>query len=354
MTSDVQMTQELTVLKRVSIIKPNKKKLVDLRWFELVLFSLALSPFAFAQTFQFAQFDVPGAHLTSPFGVNGAGQIVGLYLDSSEVPHGFLRDTDGSYTTIDYPGATFTTAAGINARGEIVGRWTDSDGNTHAYVRTPENTFSSLDPTAPCVVTSLPTVAHGINDAGDIAGRCWDINGNEYGFIRNHVDGTYTILRFPGSLSSDAWALTMGKVGGNAPVPEVLGDYSDATGYVHGLIWSPSGGFTTLDVPGHQTGLRWRNQRGDITGIYGTDDGALHGFLFRQGAVTTVDYPGSVSNAGTLLINDKGLIVGGFDDSNGNEHGFIAVQLRHCCQTAARPSHRSTDLLFCCSAAVRR
>jgi len=296
---------------------------------KLVLFSLALGPIAFAQTFQFAQFDVPGAHLTNPFGVNASGQIVGIYEDSSGASHGFLRHPDGSYTTIDYPGATFTTAASINARGEIVGRWTDLDGNTHAYLRSANNKFTSLDPTAPCIVTSLPTIAHGINDAGDIAGRCWDINGNEYGFIRNHVDGAYTILLFPGSLSSDAWALTMGKVGSKTPVPKVLGDYSDATWYVHGLIWSPSEGFTTLDFPGHQTGLRWRNQRDDITGIYATDDGALHGFLFREGGFTTVDYPGSVSNAGTLVINDKGLVVGGFDDSNGSEHGFIAVQLHH-------------------------
>jgi hypothetical protein len=43
----------------------------------------------------------------------------------------------------------------------------------------------------------------------------------------------------------------------------------------------------------------------------------------------TVDYPGSVSprNAvGSFVINNSGLIVAGYFDVNGREHGFAAIE----------------------------
>src|SRR5215467_8024170 len=77
-----------------------------------------------ATTYTFTHFDVPGATQTTPFGINDEGQIVGLFIDSTAVVHGFLRDTSGSFTTIDVPGVASgctTEARGINNAGEIVG-----------------------------------------------------------------------------------------------------------------------------------------------------------------------------------------------------------------------------------------
>jgi hypothetical protein len=54
-----------------------------------------------------------------------------------------------------------------------------------------------------------------------------------------------------------------------------------------------------------------------------TLEGRLHGFLVRDGAFETIDYPSSV-NTGTLVMNNQGLIVGGFIDANGREPGFMA------------------------------
>ena len=294
------------------------------RLIKTVLISLALSLPLLAVEFKFVQFDVPDARLTRPFGVNASAQIVGLYRDSSNAPHGFLRNLDGTYTTIDYPGATFTNASGINARGDIVGRWTDAGGKNHGYLLTPDGSFTSFDPTAPCVVTTLQTVAHGINDIGDIVGRCFDANGKELGWLWRH-DGTFKILDDPSYLTTDAHMVTNRD--------EIVGDYSDTLHVVHGFTWTDAGGFVTLDFPGNPTGVRAMNERGDITGVYGT--GAVgtryHGFLLRNGVFETVDYPGSVDNGapptgGTLVINNSGLIVGGFVDANGKEHGFAAIQ----------------------------
>jgi hypothetical protein len=105
---------------------------------------------------------------------------------------------------------------------------------------------------------------------------------------------------------------------------EVLGDYSDATGFVHGYRWSFAEGFATLDVPGKQTSVREENERGDISGLYVDATGVLHGFLIRDGTLETVDYPGGANGGGTLVINNRDVIVGGFIDADAKEHGFIA------------------------------
>jgi uncharacterized membrane protein len=284
-----------------------------------VLFCLVWSLSVFAADFNFTSFDFPGCSLTRPFGVNARGQIVGLCR--TPAAHGFLFDPDhGTYMTIDVPGATFTNAGGINASGDIVGRWTDTAGSSHAYLRTHDGQFTFFDPPAPCAITKLAAVPHGINDAGDIVGRCFDSNGKEFGFLRSR-DGTFTIVDVPGAATTDAWVLD------NAGV--IVGDYSDASGFVHGYLRTLAGEFVTLDFPGYSTGLRWINERGDITGIYGTDEaGPFHGFLLRDGVFTTVDYPGSFTNGGTLVISNNGLIVGGYVDAAGNEHGFVAIEIR--------------------------
>lgn len=277
---------------------------------------LAMTSVALAQGVQYEQFDVPGARLTRPFGVNSSGAIVGLYRDAANAPHGFLRNPEGDYETIDYPdpGAVFSNATAINARGDLVGRWTDSAGINHGYLRTSEGRFAQVDPPAPCVATTQPTVIHGINDLRDLVGRCFNASGKELGWFWRH-DGTFLVLDDPSFLTTDAWMVTNRRT--------IVGDYSDASGFVHGYTWSDTDGLVTLDVAGNQTGVRDMNERGDVTGIY-SDAARFHGFLLRDGAFETIDYPGSANGGGTLVINNAGLMVGAFIDGAGKEHGFIA------------------------------
>ena len=65
-----------------------------------------------------------GGQLDPAFGINGAGQIVGGYFDSSGDGHGFL-DVGGAFTTIDVPGAGSTAALGINGAGQMPARSAD-------------------------------------------------------------------------------------------------------------------------------------------------------------------------------------------------------------------------------------
>jgi hypothetical protein len=42
----------------------------------------------------FTSFDFPGATSTLAWGINSAGQIVGIYRDADAIPHGFLAQPD--------------------------------------------------------------------------------------------------------------------------------------------------------------------------------------------------------------------------------------------------------------------
>ena len=78
--------------------------------------------------------NVPGAILTDAYGINDAGQVVGLYIDNAGIAHGFV-DTGGIYTTLDVPGASLTEAYGINDAGQVVGLYQDASG-PHGFLAT--------------------------------------------------------------------------------------------------------------------------------------------------------------------------------------------------------------------------
>ena len=60
-------------------------------------------------------------------GINARGDIVGDYVDSDGMLHGFVRLKSGEFITIDYPGAAGTYVAGINDRGDLAGAFVDPD-----------------------------------------------------------------------------------------------------------------------------------------------------------------------------------------------------------------------------------
>jgi hypothetical protein len=87
-------------------------------------------------------FGWPGGSDAEAFGVNDKDQIVGSYLDSSGVMHGFvITDPKGphsAYQSIDDPnGIGSTVVNGINDAGDLVGFYTDSAGNTDGMLATP-------------------------------------------------------------------------------------------------------------------------------------------------------------------------------------------------------------------------
>lgn len=290
----------------------------------ILLLWFLLSVPVFATDFKFVQFDVPGALLTRPFGVNERGDIVGLYRDANG-NHGFVRYVGGIYESIDIPGASFTNASSINNRGDIVGRWTDLAGNNRGYLRTRDGQINDLILPSPCVVSKLPTVPHGINDAGDIVGRCFDSSGDEHGFLLGG-DGTFSTIDYPGAVTTDAWMITNSG--------EIVGDYSGSDGLVHGYVRTPEGQFRTVDYPAvPNTSARCINQRGDIAGVYRMSLNSNpqtqvgdQGFLLLKDKFVSVGYPHNGVAIGHLALSTGGLLVGDFIDNAGNEHGFAAIE----------------------------
>ena len=70
-------------------------------------------------------------------GINNHGQIVGSYRDAALVEHGFLRQADGSFTTIEASNVTGIAAVGINDGSDIVGLYTRAGGSFHGFLFSP-------------------------------------------------------------------------------------------------------------------------------------------------------------------------------------------------------------------------
>jgi probable HAF family extracellular repeat protein len=92
--------------------------------------------FSFSQG-KYSQFSIPNAPGAIVNGVNPAGTaLVGYYNPSSGVTAGFIYQNK-AITTLQFPGSNFTQAYGINAAGEVVGVFVDAEDGYHGFTWTP-------------------------------------------------------------------------------------------------------------------------------------------------------------------------------------------------------------------------
>jgi hypothetical protein len=131
-------------------------------------------------------FSVPGALLTLAYEINNSNQlVVGYYIDSSGILHGYSRDANGAlHFPIDPSGSIGTILFGLNDRNWVVGRYADNSGVTHGLFFVPPNQFFTFD-----YPGSTFTSLNGINDQGLICGRYNDASGIAHGFLAR-VTGT--------------------------------------------------------------------------------------------------------------------------------------------------------------------
>ena len=124
-------------------------------------------------------FAVPDATATFAYQLNNSNQIIGYYIDSNGLKHGYTRDSAGVLTyPIDVPGATETLLLGNNDSNWGVGRYTDTLGVTHGlFYVTPDDILTYDYPGA--TYTSL----NGINKDGLICGYYNDAAGVSHGFV---------------------------------------------------------------------------------------------------------------------------------------------------------------------------
>jgi uncharacterized membrane protein len=105
---------------------------------------------------------------------------------------------------------------------------------------------------------------------------------------------------------------------------DIVGNYVMPGQFRHAMKFS-HGEFTPLDPTGvlgtHASSATQINNRGDVTGWY-ADTAGRHGFLLRDGVLTTIDYPGG-NFSQVNGITDNGVVIGHFQDGNGIFHGYI-------------------------------
>jgi len=301
---------------------------------------------------RFTTFDAPGADTTpnsyngtAPAAVNDVGEITGNYWDASGYSHGFLRRSDGTFTTFDVPGAGGygSTPLALNWEEAVVGIYTDQNYLFHAFVRNPDGTFATWVGPGACDTNGSQgcygSGASNINGFGIIVGGYEDNRGNfvHHSYVRDPA-GTLKTFDVPGAgtgryqgTGCPGCALGFNQFGA------VAGTYIDANSVQHGFVRSRDGGFTKFDAPGAGTGSRQGtgcpndcptslNDWGAITGTYIDASNVYHGYLRSPaGKVVTVDPRGSVFTLSSG-INDFGVITGYYQDANNVYHGFLAVQ----------------------------
>jgi YD repeat-containing protein len=309
---------------------------------------------------RFRRIDVRGATETRPAAINNRGQIVGDYVDRAGTRHAFLRDKDGTIATVDPPGAAVAVAADIDDQGRLVGSYAGADAAAHGFRRETDGAFTTID--FPDVAGNGDSYVYGINNKGQVAGAyrkppdsvlhgfvsdgrgfatvdvpdaightnisdiddrgrlVGDYDHADRGYLRDER-GRFSIFASPG-------AATFTLPYGINNKGEIVGNYDDAAGNVHGFLRKRHGRFTRIDVPGaKQTSATRINDRGQIVGIYsGTTTSAAaadaRAFLLDRGGLTRIAVPGAVDTR-LFGIDNHGRTVGSYIDAGGTIHGLL-------------------------------
>jgi hypothetical protein len=127
---------------------------------------------------KFTAINFPKSSETQALGINDAGDVVGLYLDSSGVQHGFLKK-GSKYTSIDVAGDSSTEAWGINNAGQIAVFAINSAGGYDSFIYDGTKFKKVSDPNA----GTSGTIIRSVNNNGDAAGAYFDSSGSEVGFL---------------------------------------------------------------------------------------------------------------------------------------------------------------------------
>ncbi len=171
------------------------------------------------------QYDFPGAVETHIYGISDeTGALSGNIVDAAGVSHAFSGDL-----TITFPGAVQTYGDFVNAAGAVVGSYIDADGMFHGFIRNPDGSFTTIDlPTMPNLKYLFVNT---ITDLGVIGFRAKAEND----ILRSYVifpDGILYEVRLPGSVST-----VVRNVNQDA---SIIGFYDSADGRRLGFVGRPA------------------------------------------------------------------------------------------------------------------
>jgi hypothetical protein len=339
----------------------------------------------------FTTFDPLGAASTQPLSINPDGDIAGVYTDTNNNFHGFVRtchrdgremDCEGGnavITTFEADGAVDTVPASINPKGAITGYYVDANNVYHGFVRDCDRdksekdcdggnaVFTTFDP--PGAVQTFP---QSINPKGMITGYYVDANNSFHGFVRdcdrtNHErdcekgNGIITTFDVPGA-GTDEQGTFPASMNANGTI---TGYYIDANNTYHGFVRDcdrdghekdcegSNAIITKFDAPdaitasGEGTFAVSINPKGAIAGFYWGTDNLVHSFIRdcdrhghekdceeANGIFTIFNVPGESTSVGqgtlAVSINPKGATTGYYFDTNYSSRGFVRDCDREC------------------------
>jgi len=250
-----------------------------------------------------ATFYGSGTDPTYAYGINISDEVVGQYIDSSGISHGFYRDASGTITEVAYPGATQTGCYGINDSGEITGYYVDSSGHTHGFT----------DKGGAFATTDFPLTT-GVNSKGAYVGYYYAPQ-QAYGYLASPQ--AFKLSEIKTIKEQQVFVRGLNNAG------VFVGQYVTNKGVTHGMMVS-GGKVTNIDDPkGATTDCFDINSSNEIVGAYYDSGGTSHGFQYSGKKFKDVPGPAGATASFATGINDAGDIAGGFWDSAGNAHGFI-------------------------------
>ncbi len=141
------------------------------------------------------QYDFPGAAETHIYGLSDeTGALSGNIVDETGVSHAFSGEL-----TITVPGAVNTYGDFVNAAGAVVGSYVDADGMPHGFIRNPDGSFTTID------LPEMPNLeflfVNTITDLGVIGFRAKAAND----ILRSYIllpNGDLYEVRLPGSVTT--------------------------------------------------------------------------------------------------------------------------------------------------------
>lgn len=300
-------------------------------------------------------FDAPGAGTvandyngTFAAGINQFGVVAGYINDANDVSYGFIRTPDGKFKFFSEPNADTnpadaggTVITGINDLGAMAGYYFDTTPShmIHGFFLSPEGQFTSFDPPG-----SIETVTDGpLNLEGAIVGWYLDAN-NLYHAMERYPNGTIKTWVLPGACTTGTQTGCYGQGDYNINVFGVsVGAYMDNSGNFvgTGFLRTANGSITTFTIPGagngSNQGFTWNqiasiNDWGAVTAGYFDSNYVNHGFLRTpNGKFSSFDAPGADLTPGDyngtfpVSLNDAGVIMGYYVDSNYVQHGFVRI-----------------------------
>jgi len=245
----------------------------------------------------YTQIDYPGSIETFVYGIDSSGDIAGWYVQTSGSHQGFFL-SQGIFTTISYPDASDTAVLGMNDFGQFVGSTADPD---IGFLYDSQNqTFTTI--AYPAAFQTYPTA---INNGGKIVGY-FDGTAGNFGF--ELVGSTYRLVVPKGESNSTATGITSTS-------------HVDASLNRNFVVSQEKyQGLSIPDVP--SAAVAGINPAGTaIVGWYQPSSGIYNGYSYQNRVLQTLQFPGSTYTVANG-VNDAGEVVGYFEDSNFNYHGF--------------------------------